>query len=152
MNVFFEFYKIARKLEKARIPYALIGGVAMAFYTRPRFTKDIDILVKKAGLDPVSRILKQAGYRASATPWQFKNTELILHRFLKVEKQDEMILDVLVAVTPRQEAMVDHAAIAESDSLGPVRVVNKKDLVSLKKARGSKLDQADIESLKHEQP
>ena len=46
---------------------------------------------------------------------------------------------------------IDRALIAESNSLGQVRVVSKKDLIWLKKARLSKLDQADIESLKHEQ-
>jgi hypothetical protein len=151
MNVFYEFHKIALALQKARMPYALIGGVAMAFHTRPRFTKDIDILVKKSDLAIISGILKGAGYHASAPPWTFKNTKLTLYRFLKVEKQDEMCIDVLVAATARHKAIIDKALIAESDSLGSVRVVSKKDLIWLKEARFSKLDQADIENLKQEQ-
>ncbi len=150
MNVFYEFHKLAGQLEKAGIPYALIGGVAMAFHTRPRFTRDIDILVKKSGLAQISRILKQAGYRPSAPAWQFKRAKLTLLRFLKVEQEDEMVMDVLVAGSPKYEAIIDHADIAESDALGQVRVVNRKDLIWLKKTRGSKLDQADIESLEHE--
>ena len=105
MNVFYEFHKIARALQKARIPYALIGGVAMAFHTRPRFTKDIDILIKKPDLVTISEILKHAGYHSSAPPWSFKNTKLTLYRFLKVEKQDEMCFDILVADTPKHEAV-----------------------------------------------
>ena len=105
MNVFYEFHKIARALQKARIPYALIGGVAMAFHTRPRFTKDIDILIKKPDLVTISEILKDTGYHSSAPLRTFKNTKLTLYRFLKVEKQDEMCFDILVADTPKHEAV-----------------------------------------------
>ena len=59
MNVFYEFHKIAKALQKAQIPYALIGGVAMAFHTRPRFTKDIDILIKKPDLVIISEIFTE---------------------------------------------------------------------------------------------
>jgi len=150
MNVFYEFYKMAQKLQAAKIQYALIGGVAMAFHTRPRFTKDIDILVKKADIEAIAEILNKEGYRQSAPPWTFKGTGLTLHRFLKVEDKDEMFIDVLVAGRAKHEAIIDNALVAESNSLGQVRVVSRSDLIWLKKARNSKLDQADIEDLEHE--
>ena len=43
MNVFFEFHHILRELQRVKTPYALIGGVAMAYYAEARFTKDIDL-------------------------------------------------------------------------------------------------------------
>jgi hypothetical protein len=45
MNVFDEFKRLVLELEKQVVRYALVGGVAMAFYTEPRFTRDIDLLV-----------------------------------------------------------------------------------------------------------
>ena len=45
MNVFEEFKGLVLELEKQAVRYALVGGVAMAFYTEPRFTRDIDLLV-----------------------------------------------------------------------------------------------------------
>lgn len=38
MNAFDEFRILTGELEKADIKYALVGGVAMAFYDKPRFT------------------------------------------------------------------------------------------------------------------
>ena len=37
MDVFSEFEHLAQDLADRRIPYALIGGVAMAFHAQPRF-------------------------------------------------------------------------------------------------------------------
>ncbi len=45
MDVFTEFKRLLTELEKQKVRYALVGGVAMAFYTEPRFTRDIDLLV-----------------------------------------------------------------------------------------------------------
>jgi hypothetical protein len=147
MNVFFEFHNIAKRLHEREIPYALIGGVAMAFHTRPRFTKDIDLLVKEDALKNVAAALGEQGYRLTAPPWSFKHTNLTLHRYLKVEKDDELMVDVLVAGTSEHERMIDRADIAESESMGQVRVIGREDLVRLKQARNSKLDQADVEEL-----
>ena len=132
------------------MPYALIGGVAMAFYSAPRFTKDIDIIVKKGDLKNVCNILGRKGYMKSAQPWIFKETKLTLHRFLKVADEDEMLIDVLVAGNARIEKMIDHAEVAESKGTGQIRVIRRKDLIWLKKARNSKLDQADVEAIQHE--
>ena len=38
MDVFAEFEQIAKILAERNLPYALIGGVAMAFHVQPRFT------------------------------------------------------------------------------------------------------------------
>ena len=45
MNVFEEFNRLVKELETRKVKYALVGGVAAAFYTEPRFTKDIDLLI-----------------------------------------------------------------------------------------------------------
>lgn len=45
MNIFEEFAEIINHIESANIKYALVGGVAMAFYAEPRFTRDIDMLL-----------------------------------------------------------------------------------------------------------
>jgi len=147
MNVFYEFHKIAKQLQAREVEYAVIGGVAVAIHARPRFTKDIDILVKESGLEAMTDILEGEGYRKAAPSWTFKDTKLTLHRFIKTESEDEMLIDVLVAGSAEHEAMVDQADTAESESLGRMRVARCEDLIRLKRARNSKMDQADIEAL-----
>ena len=152
MNVFHEFHKMVRRLQAEKIEYALIGGVAFAFYAEPRFTKDIDLLVREGELERVTDVLKREGYFKSSSPWTFKDSALTLHRFMKVEGPDEMIVDVLVAGDDRHEQVIANALEAESEKIGTVRVASRADLIWLKQNRNSKQDEADIERLQDEKP
>ena len=61
MNVFEEFKQLVMELERHKVRYALVGGVAMAFYTEPRFTRDIDLLVDFEDFEKVKGILDEIG-------------------------------------------------------------------------------------------
>ena len=147
MNVFYEFYKILQHLQQEDVEYALIGGVAMAFYSTPRYTKDIDLLIKEPALPAITGIMAREGYLESAQPWTFRESRLTLHRFMKVQDGDDMVVDVLVAGTDRHLAIIDNALQAESEGMGTLRVARKDDLMWPKSARNSKQDQADIARL-----
>jgi len=49
-------------LDEHRIPYALVGGMAMFFHGFRRFTEDVDVLVTRDGLNEVHRHLDGLGY------------------------------------------------------------------------------------------
>jgi len=148
LNVFEEFKRFIKELEGRRVRYALIGGVAMAFYAEPRFTRDIDLLVDTDDFNKVKGILEKDGYFESASPWTFRNVAIELHRFLKVvNEEDEMLIDILVAKDEEVRKVIRDAVEAESEE-GRIMLANKKDLIWLKKTRDSKQDQADIERLK----
>ena len=36
---------VARRLEEAKLPYMVTGSMALAFYTQPRMTRDVDLVV-----------------------------------------------------------------------------------------------------------
>jgi nitrogen regulatory protein PII len=150
MNVFEEFRRLVSELEKQRVRYALVGGVAMAFYTEPRFTRDIDILVDPEDFQKAKDILEKNGYSESASPWTFRTVAIELHRFLKVaNEEDEMLIDILVAKDEEVRKVIQNAVEAESEE-GRVMLANKEDLIWLKRTRDSKQDQADIEKLEDE--
>lgn len=150
MNIFDEFIEIINQIEREEIKYALVGGVAMAFYAEPRFTQDIDILLEPNDVDKTRRILEQNGYFESAEPWTFQNTPLTLRRFFKAVGSDHMIIDLLVAGNKEHSAIIEHAVIAQGEH-GIARVANKTDIIWLKKQRNSIQDQADIERLENEE-
>ena len=147
MNVFYEFHKIVQQLERDKVPYALIGGVAMAFHSYARFTKDVDILTAEAELESIKKILISQGYHANDQSMSFKSG-LTLLRFWKFEEGDEMIIDVLMGSKPRHQEIIHNALETYSPGTGIVRVASKKDLIWLKSQRNSTLDKADIEHLK----
>jgi predicted nucleotidyltransferase len=147
MDVFEEFKRLVLELQKQAVRYALVGGVAMAFYTEPRFTSDIDLLVDSDDFEKTKGILERDGYFESASPWTFPEVAIELHRFLKVAgEEDEMLIDILVAKDEEVRSIIRNAVEAESEQ-GRVMIVNKRDLIWLKKTRNSKQDQADIEKL-----
>lgn len=150
MNVFQAFQQLIWGLEKRRVRYALVGGVALAFHTEARFTQDIDLLVHGDDFDKVHDFLLGEGYFESAKPWTFSNVAIELHRFLKpVPPDDQMIMDILLAKDGKVAKIIEDAIEAESDQ-GNVRVAKKEDLIWLKRTRNSKQDQADIERLENE--
>lgn len=151
MNVFDEFKKIVDIFEAERISYALAGGVALSFYTEPRFTRDIDFLIFSTDLKKISGILEKNGYFESALPWTFTGIELTLHRFMKaLENEDEMLIDLLVGSSQHIKNILRRAMIARSGD-GAVRVVKKEDLIYLKQIRNSSQDRLDIEKLENAQ-
>ena len=147
MTVFEEFKRLVLELEKQAVRYALVGGVAMAFYTEPRFTRDIDLLVDSEDFEKIKGILEKDGYFESATPWTFPNVAIELHRFLKVaDEDDELLIDILVARNGETREMSRNAVEAESEH-GRVMLVSKPDLIWLTRTRDSKQDRVDIEKL-----
>ena len=149
MNLFFEFAKIVEKLNEKEIPYVVIGGVALAFYTTPRFTKDIDILILEKELKEVNNILQELDFFPSASSWTFQNTQLSLHRYLKIDANDEVMLDILVGNNQQYQEIINNAETFDTSQI-PIKVINKQDLIKMKKLRKSSQDLVDIESLKNE--
>jgi hypothetical protein len=54
--------RIAQKLEELKVPYAVVGGMAMFFHGYRRFTEDVDILVSRDSLKAIHDSLAGRGY------------------------------------------------------------------------------------------
>jgi len=56
--------KVAKILEKLKIPYVVTGGMAVLIWGRPRFTADIDIAIeiKPAGVKDLVKALRDLGH------------------------------------------------------------------------------------------
>lgn len=147
MNLYEEFFAVVKVLSSpsAKVRYALVGGLSLAFHHRPRFTRDIDLLVHPDDFSLLEKSLTGLGYKQMAPGWRFKDSPLTLHRFLKPDDDDEMLVDVIVADADHC-LIIDRALIAESEA-GTVPVARKEDVVRMKQARSSKQDLADIEDL-----
>lgn len=151
MNLFEEFFGIIDAFERDGVRYAVVGGVAMAFHDRPRFTRDIDLLVAPDDYQKVEKILVGLGYFPSSKPGTFKKAGLTLHRFLKIESEDdELMVDVLVSEDTGFNNIIRNASTEESDG-GHVRIARKKDIVKMKRLRDSDQDKVDIRKLENDE-
>ena len=73
---------------------------------------------------------------------------MTIHRFWKIDGDDEMIIDVLVSGNDKHDKIIDEALDAYSAHTGTVRVARREDLIWLKEQRNSSIDRADIEALR----
>jgi len=60
--VFETMWRLAKRLEDEGIPYAVIGGMALAAHGYVRMTLDVDVLLTKKGLDSFREKLLGRGY------------------------------------------------------------------------------------------
>jgi hypothetical protein len=68
--------KITKRLEQLGVPYAVVGGLAIAAHGFKRMTDDVDVLVDPAGLKIVHEALEGLGYVAPfAGSKQLRDTE-----------------------------------------------------------------------------
>lgn len=147
MNLFDEFSAIVKAFQKKKMRFAVVGGLAMAFYDEPRFTRDIDILLHSADEEKLFDAMSTLGYFESAKPWRFSNAPIVLRRFVKTQGEEFVPVDFLVGQTKRIDTIVDNA-VNQIWSKGTVRVARKDDIIKLKKGRGSDQDKVDIRKLK----
>src|SRR5438105_4225916 len=77
--------RLAKRLEKAHIPYAVLGGMAVNAHRYRRTTGDVDILLTPAGLEE---------FRERFVPKPYDNVPGRPRRF--VDRTNQVTLDVLV--------------------------------------------------------
>lgn len=149
MELYREFYAVINALNKNGLAYSVVGGIALAFHAQPRFTRDIDILARPADLPRYREVFQGLGYSETAEPWTFKDTNITLHRFGKPsveDDQDLILVDLLIGNEDLHAAIIEQSIVDESPA-GKVRLATREDLIRMKRIRGSKQDEADIEKL-----
>ena len=146
-------------LNRHKVDYLLIGGLAVSLHGVERATMDVDITVamnpvnlealietaKELGLAPVLPVpLEVLGDIELLKQW---HTTRNLEAFaLRVQELAGVTVDVLLFPPEEFTGMAQRAAVfSVADT--PIRVVSIDDLIALKQAVGRPIDLADIEHL-----
>jgi hypothetical protein len=134
------------------VPVALLGGLAMGAWKRPRFTKDVDLLIAVG--EPRSRealqLLTAAGFRCERPQPVIRVAE---NRFLQLHFDPpgsmlEVQLDLLLATTPfHEQALTRRVALPKSELGFEAHVVSCEDLIVFKLIAGRILDRVDVSEL-----
>ena len=151
MELYREFFSLIEALNRKGLQYSVVGGIALAFHSLPRFTRDIDLLAKPVDLATYREILKELGYSELSKPWTFQNTKITLHRFGKKSSEvDEelIVVDLLIGNEDRHAEIIEKSITDESPA-GRVRLARREDLIWMKQIRGSKQDEVDIDNLEN---
>ena len=149
MSLYLEFDRIVRALARANVRYAVAGGFAVGLHGYVRATQDMDFLVHPDDVPATTATLRRLLYRANPVTQEFARAGLTLQRFFKgmPKAEDVMIVDVLVPTSTRMKNVLNRVVRVPFSTIS-LPVVNARDLVVMKRLRGSARDKADIEFLR----
>jgi hypothetical protein len=131
-------------LEKAGIPYAVVGGNAVAAWVSRvdeaavRNTQDVDLLLRRSDLDAAALALAQAGFvRRHVT-----GIDLFLDG--PQAKARDAVHVVFAGEKVRPEYTLPAPAIGETEQAGPFRLLNLEALVRMKLTSFRRKDQMHL--------
>jgi hypothetical protein len=132
--------RLVKRLEKANIPYVIVGGMAVFAHHYRRTTDDVDVLLRPEGL---------AEFRRLFLPKYYDTLPKRSRRF--VDRKNNVPLDILVSGffpgsgKPGPIAYPDPSQVSELRE--KIRVVDLVTLVQLKLAARRYQDFADVVNL-----
>jgi hypothetical protein len=143
-NLMVGLFETVTALERYRVRYALIGGIAVGYRSRPRFTQDLDFLldVPQLVLPALLEDLVGRGFQfdIETTVQEWTRDHLTSLSFRGVP------IDWLKPVIPLYQHIIERARI-EAWSDRSVRVASAEGLILTKLLAFRAQDQADIENL-----
>jgi hypothetical protein len=132
--------RLVKRLEKAKIPYAIASGMALNAHRYRRTTGDVDVLLTAEGFAEFRRRFVGKNYQLS---------EGRRRRF--VDRTSQVTLDVLLSGLFPGSGKPGPSAFPDPESVGQtidsVRVVNLETLVQLKLAARRHRDFGDVVEL-----
>ncbi len=134
----------AAALAQYKVHYALIGGMATSYRSQPRFTKDLDFLLKvpQLTLPPLLEDLQRRGFEfdtvATIREWTQHHMVVLSYHGIRI--------DWLKPVLPAYVHVLDRAT-EETWLNQPIRIASAEGLILLKLLAFRTQDQLDIENL-----
>jgi hypothetical protein len=145
MEVQPDFRELLALFNAHNVEYLIVGGYALAFHGAPRFTGDLDLLVKPDA-DNARRIL------AALAEFGFASMGLTADDF---ERLDQVVqlgvppvrVDLITSLTgvSWEEAVAGRTAGRYGDI--PVYYIGREQFIANKRATGRQRDLADLEAL-----
>jgi hypothetical protein len=131
---------------------AMLGGVAMSAWKRPRFTRDVDLLlaVGESRAKEVLHLLNGAGVRSMKPDpvVRIQETRFMQLFYTPRDSLVEVRVDLLFATTAFHESALARRVVLPASELGfEVTVVSCEDLIILKLIAWRILDRMDISEL-----
>jgi hypothetical protein len=145
MEVQPDFRELLALLNAHEVEYIIVGAYALAFHGAPRFTADLDILVKADSENSyrIIKALEKFGFKSSdLTSDDFKHPDKVVQLGVPPVRVD--LLTSLTGVT-WEEAFLGRSQGKYGDIV--VYFLGREQFIANKRALGRKRDLADLEAL-----
>jgi len=148
MEVKEDYRELLALLNAHEVDYVVVGGYALAFHGAPRFTGDLDILIKP---DPenarcIVEALDEFGFQSSGlNPEDFQSPDNVIQLGYPPVR-----IDIITSLTGVSSDEVFSGRIKAKYGGIPVYFIGREQFITNKRATGRKRDLADLESLGEE--
>lgn len=141
---------VSERLDAAQVPYMLTGSYAMAFYTTPRMTRDLDMVISP-GEDDVGAIVRAFESDFYIDADAVRSAVLSQRQFNLMHLKSGIKVDLIIRKASEYR-QVEFARRREIDFSGvKTWIATREDLILSKlvwaKDSGSELQQRDVRSL-----
>lgn len=145
MKIQKDYEELLRLFNKNKVVFCIVGAYAVAFHARPRFTKDLDVLVKP-DLENGKKIIK------ALREFGFQSPDLSENDFSREGKiiqlgYEPIRVDIVTSIDGCSFAEVWKNRKAGSYGKQKVSFIGIKELIKNKKVTGRRQDEADLEIL-----
>jgi len=145
MEVQPDFKELLELFNENNVDYLIVGGYALAYHGVPRYTGDIDILVRPEGSNAqrILQALAEFGFGAlNLTVEDFQNPDKVVQLGFPPVR-----VDIITSITG--VSVEDAFGGSENGSYGDITVkyIGRRQLILNKRATGRKRDLADLEAL-----
>lgn len=143
-----DFKELLELFNAHRVEFMIVGGYALAFHGAPRFTGDLDLLVKPNS-DNATRVLAALG------DFGFGALDLTQSDFSTPDRVVQLgvppvRIDLLTSISGISWEDARAGAVRGTYGGVPVDFIGRAEFVANKRATGRRRDLADLESLGEE--
>jgi len=145
VNIPKDFREFLRSLSDNSVEYVVVGGYALAFHGAPRFTGDIDILIRPTG-ENAQRLITALG------DFGFSELKLTVQDFTSIDQVVQlgvppMRIDLLTSIDGVDFATAAGGSLRVEIADLTVPIIGRDALITNKRASGRPKDLADLEAL-----
>ena len=115
---------ISSNLSKKKIPFCLIGAMALGIYGLPRYTSDIDLLTEEKYWSKIAPLMEHLGYECYQKTDAFAQFDSELGVYGKV--------DFMFVSTKDGRAIINRSILIKDEIFGMIPVIQPSDYVILK--------------------
>ncbi len=145
MKVEKDYAELLKLFNKNKVRYCIVGAFALAFYGKPRYTKDMDILVEPdtGNARRIIRALREFGFKAmDLTEKDFSEENRIIQL-----GYEPLRVDIITSIEGCGFKEAWKNKLVSRFGKEKVFFIGLKELIKNKKASGRKQDKADLEIL-----
>lgn len=140
-----DFKELLKLFNKHKVEYVIVGAYALAFHGCPRYTGDLDILVKPdlSNAKNILEALKEFGFGSlNLTVEDFSSEKKVVQLGVPPIR-----IDILTSLTNVTWKQISSNRVKGKYGNISVNFIGKDELIANKKALGRHKDLADIEAI-----